>query len=86
MQPPVQHGARLRQVAASDRGNDEGVLDDLALGVAAADANDIGQHRLELVDASPVIATRKGVQRPEDLWYRWPGDQLSVGQTLLDQV
>jgi len=59
MQPLVQCGARLRQLAASDRRDDEGVLDDLALGVAAADADDIGQHWFEFADAGPVIATAK---------------------------
>src|SRR5262249_45567932 len=45
VQPRVKHGPRARLLAGTDQRDDERVLDELALGVAAADADDLVQHR-----------------------------------------
>ena len=48
MQAGVQHGAGAGQLAAAHQGNDKRILDQLALGMAAADAHDLGEDGREM--------------------------------------
>jgi len=52
MQAGVQQGAGAGQPAAAHEGDDVGILDQLALGVAAADAHDLGENRRERLHAA----------------------------------
>src|SRR5262249_1666824 len=45
VQALVQQHARPRQLAGTHQRDDEGVLDEFALRMTAADADDVGEHR-----------------------------------------
>ena len=61
MQPFVEQGPRPRQLARADQRDDESVLDDLALGMAAADAHDLVQHGLQRCDAGRIVLAGEGI-------------------------
>src|SRR5262245_57437215 len=54
VQAPVQHHPRTGQVAGSDQRDDKGVLYDLALRMAAADADDLVEHRLKMLHTGDI--------------------------------
>jgi hypothetical protein len=56
----VEQRARLRGLAAPHQGDEKGVLDDAALGVAAADAHRIGGDRLQQARAAGIVLVGKG--------------------------
>ena len=59
MQAPIQPRAGAPEIAALHQRDDKSVLDDLALRVAAADAHDLVEHRLQMRDAAGIVAAGK---------------------------
>ena len=45
IEPAVDHRADFAETLGSQQSSDQGVLDDFALGVAAAEADDLGEER-----------------------------------------
>ncbi len=84
MQAGIEQAAGARQLAAAHQGDEERVLDQLALGMAAADAHDLSEDRRELAHAGGVILIREGRQRAADRGHHGAGRQLAVGEALLD--
>ena len=79
MQATVKQSARPWQLARSDQRHNKGVLDDLALGMAAADADDIVKRTFELAAARAKIIVREGVQRPAHFRHHRPGRACQLG-------
>src|SRR5262245_41117793 len=59
METAIEQRAGLLGCATPHEGQKERVLDDLALGAAAADANDVLGNGLERADAANVVLLRK---------------------------
>ena len=72
------------RLAALHEGDQQRVLDDLALRVAAADAHDLGGHRLEDARAGRVVAVGEGQHRAADGRHHRPGRELAVRKPLLE--
>ena len=84
MQPCVQHGAGARKITALHQRDDEGVLDQRALRMAAADTHDFIEHGRQVRDAAAIVTLGERAHGTEQFRHHGSGRQLAIGEALLD--